>query len=105
MNVRELIEALSQFDPETRVVVAGYEEGFNDITQVQAEQIRLNAYRDWFYGSHAKADDERVRQSLPDAPEVMAIALTGKNQTTEGLDSSDLMNSGLGWRQAVSDEA
>ncbi len=29
MNVRELMEAPSQFDPETRVVVAGYEEGFN----------------------------------------------------------------------------
>jgi uncharacterized protein (UPF0264 family) len=31
MNIRELVEALSKFDPETRVVVAGYEDGFSDI--------------------------------------------------------------------------
>ena len=105
MNVRELIEALSKFEPETRVVVAGYEEGFNDITQIQAQQIRLNVYQDWFYGSHAKAEDERVRQLLPDAPEVMAIALIGKNQNTEGIDSDDLMNSGWGQRRVRSDEA
>ena len=38
MNVRELIEALSQVDPETRIVVAGYEAGFNDITQMTLPQ-------------------------------------------------------------------
>ncbi len=64
MNVRELIDALSKFDPETRVVVAGYEEGGNDVTQIQTQRIWLNAYQNWFYGSHAKADDERVRQLL-----------------------------------------
>lgn len=105
MNIRELIEALSKFDPETRVVVAGYEEGFNDITQIQTQRILLNAYRDWFYGSHAKAGNERVRQLLPDADETMAIALIGENRNTEGIDSSDLMNSGWGRKQEASDEA
>jgi hypothetical protein len=63
MNIRDLIETLSQLDPEMRVVVAGYEGGFNDITQIQPCEIRLNVHQDWFYGSHAKADDPQI-QSL-----------------------------------------
>ncbi|MDX2213086.1 MAG: hypothetical protein SFY66_07335 [Oculatellaceae cyanobacterium bins.114] len=45
MNIRELIETLSQFDPDMRVVVAGYEGGFNDITQIQPCEIRLNVHK------------------------------------------------------------
>lgn len=105
MNVRELIEALSQFDPETRVVVAGYESGFNDITQIQSCDIRLNVHQDWFYGSHAKAEDEQIRQLLPDAPVIAAVALIGENQNTGGLASEDLMGAGWGRKRAVSDEA
>lgn len=92
MNVRELLEVLAQFDPETRVVVAGYENGFNDITQIQSCEIRLNVYQDWFYGSHAKADDAQIQQLLPDAPVVAAVVLKGENQNSEGLTSTDLMS-------------
>lgn len=103
MNVRELIETLSQFDPDTRVVVAGYESGFNDITQIQPCEIRLNVHQDWFYGSHAKADDAQVQQLLSDAPVVAAVVLTGENQNTEGLTTSDLMGS---WnRRALHEKA
>lgn len=90
MNVHELIEALSQFDPETRVVVAGYESGFNDITQIQPCEIRLNVHQDWFYGSHAKADDRQIQQLLPDAPIVAAVVLIRKNQNVEGLTNEDM---------------
>lgn len=93
MNVRELMETLSQFDPDTRVVVAGYENGFNDITQIQPCEIRLNVYQDWFYGSHAKADDAQIQQLLPNAPVVAAIALKGENHNAEGLSSANLMGS------------
>jgi hypothetical protein len=103
MNVRELIEALSQLDPETRVVVAGYEGGFNDITQIQPCEIRLHVHQDWFYGAHAKAEDEQIRQLLPNSSVVEAIALTGENQNTEGLTSEDLMG-GWGQKQSVSEE-
>lgn len=102
MNIRELIETLSQFDPETRVVVAGYENGFNDITQIQPCEIRLNVHQDWFYGSHGKADDAQVQQLLPDAPVVAAVVLTGENQNSEGLISSDLM--GAWGRRAMDKE-
>jgi hypothetical protein len=101
MNIRELIEMLSRFDPETRVVVAGYEGGFNDITQIQPCEIRLNVYQDWFYGSHAKADDTQIQQLLPDAPIATAVVLQGENQNSEGLTSPDLMAS---WSHRAMDQ-
>jgi|GEM_PF-638032 len=101
MNIRELIETLSQFDPEMRVVVAGYEGGFNDITQIQPCEIRLNVHQDWFYGSHGKADDAQIQQLLPDAPIVAAVVLKGENQNSEGLTSSDLMDS---WGHRATDK-
>ena len=103
MNVRELMEPLSQFDPDTRVVVAGYENGFNDITQIQPCEIRLNVYQDWFYGSHAKADSAQIQQLLPDAPIATAVVLQGENQNSEGLTSTDLM--GVWGRRAMDQEA
>lgn len=40
MKVKELIEKLKAFDPETAVVVGGFdEEGFADLTRVQAVKI------------------------------------------------------------------
>lgn len=89
MNVRDLIEALLRCDPDARVVVAGYENGFNDISQVQSCEIRLNVYQEWFYGSHADAQDHQIQQLMPNAPVVKAIALTGENQLDGGITTSD----------------
>lgn len=91
MNVRDLIEALSQCDPDARVVVAGYENGFNDISQVKPCEIRLNVYQDWFYGSHADAQDHQIQQLMPNAPVVQAVALTGENQNANGVTTLELM--------------
>ncbi|EDZ92549.1 MAG: hypothetical protein P5702_08285 [Limnospira sp. PMC 1291.21] len=42
MNVRHLINILLQFDRETQAVVAEYEGGFNNITEIQPQKLRLN---------------------------------------------------------------
>jgi hypothetical protein len=83
MNVRELINILSQFDPETRVVVAGYEGGFNDITEIHPQTLRVNVNKEWYYGSHGLAADEEIRKLWPDAPVVEAVSLIGENQNSE----------------------
>ncbi|WP_254564083.1 hypothetical protein [Oscillatoria sp. HE19RPO] len=83
MKVRELINILSQFDPETRVVVAGYEGGFNDITEIHPQRLRLNVNPEWYYGSHGLAEDEEIRKLWPDAPVVEAVSLMGENQNSE----------------------
>ena len=52
MKVKELIEALSQLDPELMVVIRGYEGGVNEVTDYGLCNIWLNANDEWYYGKH-----------------------------------------------------
>ena len=52
MKVKELIEKLSQLDPELMVVVAGYEGGVDEIKKYKLCDIELNVNDDWYYGKH-----------------------------------------------------
>ena len=52
MKVKELIEALSQLDPELMVVRSGYEGGVNEIKKIKIYDIELNVNTEWYYGKH-----------------------------------------------------
>lgn len=52
MKVKELIEALSQLDPELMVVVAGYEGGVDEIDKFEMCDIELDVNTEWYYGKH-----------------------------------------------------
>ena len=52
MKVKELIEALSQLDPELLVVVHGYEGGVNEVDRCDVYDIELNVNTEWYYGKH-----------------------------------------------------
>ena len=52
MKVKELIETLSQLDPELMVVVAGYEGGVNEMDKYELCDVELNANDEWYYGKH-----------------------------------------------------
>ena len=52
MKVKELIELLQQHDQESRVVIPGYEGGYNDISGANSYDICLNVYDQWYYGDH-----------------------------------------------------
>ena len=52
MKVKELIELLSQMNPELLVVVAGYEGGVDEIKKYKLCNIELNVNDDWYYGKH-----------------------------------------------------
>ena len=41
MTAGELIKVLSQFNPDTRVIVDGYEDGYDDIASFGLARIRL----------------------------------------------------------------
>ena len=56
MKVRELIEELQRHDPETRVVVNGYEGGYDDVSCVDEIRLNLNANTAWYYGKHELDD-------------------------------------------------
>ena len=57
MKVKELIEELQQLDPEKRVVIAGYEGGYDDISGAGDIRLRLNVNLDWYYGKHEEHND------------------------------------------------
>jgi hypothetical protein len=52
MTVAELIETLREFNSETRVVVNGYEGGYDDISVSEVVTVALNVYHEWYYGKH-----------------------------------------------------
>ena len=78
MNVSQLIDYLRQFDPTLRVIVKGYEGGFDDLTAVKTQAIlvdvnkvsrpwggrnktwlghEMEAPADYGNGAHAATDD------------------------------------------------
>ncbi len=56
MNVIELIEKLKEFPPNMRVVVEGYEGGYDDINRFKETGIIPNmntgSNKKWYYGEH-----------------------------------------------------
>jgi len=56
MNVKQLIEKLSTYDPETMVIIGGYEGGVDEAHQAGEVKIKLNAYTEWYYGKHEVTD-------------------------------------------------
>ena len=52
MKVKELIEKLSQLDPELMVVRSGYEGGVDEVTDYGLCDIELNVNDEWYYGKH-----------------------------------------------------
>ena len=54
MNVQELIEILGEYPQEMRVVVQGYEDGYDDLTsdQILKHKITLNTGRHSWEGVH-----------------------------------------------------
>lgn len=79
MTVDELISALKAHPMNMRVIVRGYEGGYNDATELVARRIRLDAHEDedWVFGQH---EDVRNADEGPceDAVEVQGSRSDGK---------------------------
>jgi len=64
MTVKELIEKLQQVDPDLKVVVSGYEGGFQDVKyNPEPFDLALNVHTEWYYGPHEDVEDT---YSVPD---------------------------------------
>ena len=66
MKVKELIELLSQLDPELMVVIGGYEGGVDEIDKFEMCDIELNVNTEWYYGKHEvleKGDEPQNKDS------------------------------------------
>jgi len=84
MTVAELIEALSQFDPATPVVVRGYEGGYNDVSSVEPLMMQLNVNDKWYQGAHGCVKGLIV----PDKPMTQVVYLGGFNPICDQPDLS-----------------
>ena len=61
MTTGELIRLLAEYPPDLRVVVDGYEDGYDDLEEylISAQQIRLDAGEAWWEGRHQDIEDIR----------------------------------------------
>ena len=76
MTVQELINQLQQYPSEKRVVVQGYEGGFNDILEIKDVSLLINYHKAWYYGAHEEPKEGQ------EADEV-AVLLFGENDHAE----------------------
>jgi hypothetical protein len=58
MTAKELIEALQQLDPETRIFTHGYEGGYCDAEVSLPMEMALNIHKEDWMGPHEDADIE-----------------------------------------------
>jgi hypothetical protein len=70
MKAAELIQHLQSLPPDTKIIVRGYEDGYNDILKIRNVKIKPNQDAHWYDGEYKDSDD-------PDA--IVAADLFGDN--------------------------
>jgi hypothetical protein len=71
MTALELIQLLQTLPPQTKIVVRGYEDGYNDILKLNEVKIKPKADAVWYYGEYVDTNDSEA---------ILAIDLFGVNQ-------------------------
>ena len=72
MQVKKLIEQLQQYPPEMPVVIAGYEDGYNDVSIIQECALIVDAHTQGWGGQHEATNAENKSA-------VRAVRLGGLN--------------------------
>jgi hypothetical protein len=73
MNVDQFIKRLQMYPPDLRVVVRGYEGGYNDVSRFENLKIVLDYYDEWYYGKHEDAStilNEETKVNVVDALQI-----------------------------------
>lgn len=58
MTASELINELQILSPDTKIVIRGYENGYNDILQLKPVKIKHKADSNWYDGEYEDSIDE-----------------------------------------------
>ncbi len=74
MTASELIIELQNLSPDTRIVVRGYEDGYNDILKLLPVKLKQQEDSNWYDGEY---DDST------DADAIGAINLFGENKNAK----------------------
>lgn len=65
MLVSELIEQLQKLDPEKRILVEGYEDGFDDPREIIKVKVRSRVENKYYYGDYEDiSESEEADRSL-----------------------------------------
>ncbi len=64
MTVKELIQQLQKCDPETLILVDGYESGFSDISKIREIKVELNVHTEEYNGPHEETDKSNTKAYL-----------------------------------------
>jgi len=73
MNVNQLIKRLQMYPPDLRVVVRGYEGGYDDVNNFEQLKIVLDYHSEWYYGKHEDVESlygnnvEKLKTTAVDA--------------------------------------
>lgn len=76
MTAQELINHLQNLPPETKVVIRGYEDGYNDILELRSVKIKPNENSHWYDGEYEDSKDD-------DAIDVIDLFGENKNSKDE----------------------
>ena len=74
MTASELIRKLNDLPPETKIVIRGYENGYNDIMLLKDKKITINKERNWWDGEYI---DSKESDAMP------AVELFGENRNSK----------------------
>jgi len=77
MTVRQVIELLQQYPDDLPVVVQGYEEGYDPVTDVGELTVAAKQHREWYVGVYEQSDQQGEK----------VVAISSKYNRTE-LDKS-----------------
>lgn len=75
MRVKHLIEHLKTLDPESFVMVSGYEGGYRFAHAGQENQYVLNVHTEWYFGPHEDAYHAQYHYGLTDEPSFKGVCL------------------------------
>ena len=74
MTIKELIEKLSELDPELHVFVPGYEGGYHYVDVSKPDSFCLNVNSEWYYGPH-ESISHMYEEERPSYKQVKGIVL------------------------------
>ena len=74
MTAKELISELKKLPPQTKIVVRGYEDGYNDILSLKERRIKADPKPEWYVGEYMDSED---------ADALRSIELFGENRNAE----------------------
>ena len=74
MTASELISELQKLSPDTKIVVRGYEDGYNDILLLKEVKLKQVPDSNWYEGEYNDSTDEDA---------VISINLFGENKNAK----------------------